>query len=180
MNDRNDDILAFDDTLHRILDTISRVDMRVEFIEVFDWLKKVFLYNVPHGKGNRITAVVDTVRLIAQKENRTPTEQELEEARILGWTCEILHANFIVLDDIMDQSFTRRGQLCWFRKVGIIGRNSQGVRVHIVLLLGKLCSINLIFILMNFNYKEIGKILNLQIFKYYKKEYHIHVIIKCI
>nr|CAD1837181.1 unnamed protein product [Ananas comosus var. bracteatus] len=34
---------------------------------------------------------------------------------LIGWCIEWLQAYFLVLDDIMDNFHTRRGQLCWFR-----------------------------------------------------------------
>ena len=109
--------LAFDATFYKILSAIQSDNP--ELSEVMDWLKKLLLYNVPHGKRNRGLAVVDTVRLIAEQENRTATEEELEAARVLGWSVEFLQAYFLVVDDIMDQSVTRRGQPCWYKKVTI-------------------------------------------------------------
>ena len=45
------------------------------------------------------------------------TSDNLELVRILGWAVEMLQAYFLVVDDLVDQSITRRGQLCWYRQV---------------------------------------------------------------
>ena len=36
-----------------------------------------------------------------------------KEAMICAWCLEILHAAFLVADDMMDRSTTRRGKACW-------------------------------------------------------------------
>jgi farnesyl diphosphate synthase len=41
------------------------------------------------------------------------TEEEAFRANALGWCIELLQAYFLVADDIMDGSITRRGQPCW-------------------------------------------------------------------
>lgn len=43
------------------------------------------------------------------------TSQERCQAAALGWGIEFLQAFFLVADDLMDDSVTRRGQPCWFR-----------------------------------------------------------------
>nr|CAG8434514.1 6216_t:CDS:10 [Entrophospora candida] len=80
------------------------------------WIKDCLNHNVPGGKLNRGLSVVDTFKLL--KDNNV-TEQELFKARVLGWCVEWLQAFFLVADDIMDQSITRRGQPCWYKMEGI-------------------------------------------------------------
>lgn len=48
-----------------------------------------------------------------------PSDEELFKARALGWCVEWLQGYFLVADDIMDHSVTRRGQPCWYKKSGI-------------------------------------------------------------
>ncbi|CAH2327566.1 farnesyl pyrophosphate synthase [Pelobates cultripes] len=43
----------------------------------------------------------------------------LQRALTVGWCVELLQAFFLVADDIMDNSVTRRGQPCWYKKDGI-------------------------------------------------------------
>jgi farnesyl diphosphate synthase len=80
-------------------------------------------YNVPHGKLNRGMAVVDVVR--AMTKSGEASDAQLHEARVLGWCIELLQAYFLVADDIMDKSITRRGQPCWYLvpKVGLVAIN---------------------------------------------------------
>lgn len=73
------------------------------------------MYNVPHGKRNRGLALVSSYRkLIPENELKA---DNLELARVLGWCVEIMQVFFLMSDDIMDSSITRRGQLCWYRQV---------------------------------------------------------------
>ncbi|CAG2117492.1 unnamed protein product [Medioppia subpectinata] len=46
-------------------------------------------------------------------------------ARVLAWTVEFLQAFFLVVDDLIDESITRRGQPCWYKleHVGLISCN---------------------------------------------------------
>ncbi|CAI9088172.1 OLC1v1022425C5 [Oldenlandia corymbosa var. corymbosa] len=87
------------------------------------WLDRMLDYNVPGGKLNRGLSVVDSYQLL--KEGKELTSEEIFLACALGWCIEWLQAYFLVLDDIMDGSHTRRGQPCWFRlpKVGMIAAN---------------------------------------------------------
>jgi farnesyl diphosphate synthase len=73
-------------------------------------------YNVPGGKLNRGLSVVDSVAIL---KGRELTEGEYFKAAVLGWSVEWLQAYFLVSDDIMDNSITRRGQPCWYRVEGV-------------------------------------------------------------
>ncbi|KAL0792918.1 hypothetical protein Bca101_064295 [Brassica carinata] len=87
------------------------------------WVEKMLDYNVPGGKLNRGLSVVDSFKLL--KEGGDLTEEEVFLSCALGWCIEWLQAYFLVLDDIMDNSVTRRGQPCWFRvpQVGMVAIN---------------------------------------------------------
>jgi len=41
------------------------------------------------------------------------------KAQVVGWCIEWLQAAFLVWDDIMDESVTRRGQPCWYKAEGV-------------------------------------------------------------
>lgn len=99
------------------------------------------------GKLNRGISVVDTVEIL----RGTKLEgAEYKKAAILGWAVELvscqvmpiissslisltsngakqLQAYFLVADDMMDASITRRGQPCWYKveKVGNIAINDS-------------------------------------------------------
>ena len=80
-------------------------------------------YNVPHGKKNRGVSVVTSFRCLVSN----PTEDELYKARLLGWCIEWLQGYFLVADDIMDHSLTRRGQPCWYKNdnIGMMAINDS-------------------------------------------------------
>ncbi|KAI0015106.1 terpenoid synthase [Xylariomycetidae sp. FL0641] len=81
-----------------------------------DWFKKSLQYNAKGGKCNRGMSVPDSVSLLQDK---ALSEDEYFQAATLGWMIELLQAFFLVSDDIMDGSITRRGQPCWYRADGV-------------------------------------------------------------
>ncbi|KAH1065898.1 hypothetical protein J1N35_030885 [Gossypium stocksii] len=100
------------------------------------WVEKMLDYNVPGGKLNRGLSVIDSYRLL--KDGKELTQDEIFLTSALGWCIEWLQAYFLVLDDIMDSSHTRRGQPCWFRlpNVGMIAVNDGVIlRNHITRIL---------------------------------------------
>ncbi|XP_065758634.1 farnesyl pyrophosphate synthase isoform X2 [Muntiacus reevesi] len=80
-------------------------------------LKEVLEYNAIGGKYNRGLTVVVTFRELV--EPRKQDADSLQRALTVGWCVELLQAFFLVSDDIMDSSLTRRGQTCWYQKPGI-------------------------------------------------------------
>lgn len=79
-------------------------------------------YNTLGGKCNRGISVLDTASILLS----TPlSPSQFHAAATLGWLTELLQAFFLVSDDIMDSSLTRRSQSCWYRvpEVGTIAIN---------------------------------------------------------
>jgi len=104
-------------------------------VDAQEWYAKNLEYNVPGGKLNRGMSVVDTVEIL---KGRPLTDEEHLQAAVLGWGVELLQAFFLVSDDLMDSSITRRGQPCWYRipKVGSIAVNDafmlEGAIYHLL------------------------------------------------
>ncbi|RYC59476.1 hypothetical protein CHU98_g6723 [Xylaria longipes] len=84
--------------------------------QYLEWYKKSLEENAVGGKCNRGMSVPDSVSLLL---NRALTEEEYFQAAALGWMIELLQAFFLVSDDIMDSSITRRGKPCWYRQEGV-------------------------------------------------------------
>lgn len=59
--------------------------------------------------------VVETYCLVAPKEKQT--KPLMRDVRLLGWLIDMMQAAYLIFDDIADDGETRRGQLCWHRKV---------------------------------------------------------------
>ncbi|CAG6015368.1 unnamed protein product [Menidia menidia] len=89
----------------------------------FDWLlhdciidrsSRIMVYNVPGGKRNRGLSVIGTLRELLPPAE--VTQDAVQRALLVGWCIEMLQAFFLMADDIMDGSQTRRGQPCWYKK----------------------------------------------------------------
>ncbi|XP_017106136.2 farnesyl pyrophosphate synthase [Drosophila bipectinata] len=81
------------------------------------WFAQVLQYNVPRGKKNRGILTVLTYKNLVPAQDLTP--ENIKLAQYLGWCVEMLQSFFIISDDVMDNSTTRRGQLCWHKVEGV-------------------------------------------------------------
>ncbi|PGH07055.1 hypothetical protein AJ80_08068 [Polytolypa hystricis UAMH7299] len=80
------------------------------------WFQDGLNANTPGGKLNRGLSVPDTARELLS----TPlTDEQFKHLCTLGWMTELLQAFFLVADDMMDSSITRRGEPCWYRRPGV-------------------------------------------------------------
>jgi len=78
------------------------------------YLRKVMDYTIPGGKVNRGLTVVQTAQAM-----RAVAAKDMRALAALGWVVEWLQASFLVADDMMDSSVTRRGQPCWYLVPGV-------------------------------------------------------------
>ena len=104
----------FESAYQQILSDISTNQSNMKQLnEVNAWLRKVIEYNLKKGKRNR----AKSLSLAFDQFAPNSSNESMRSACMLGWCVELLQAYFLVVDDIMDNSITRRGQLCWYRKV---------------------------------------------------------------
>ncbi|XP_055677521.1 farnesyl pyrophosphate synthase [Lutzomyia longipalpis] len=100
----------FPDIVRELKDKAKQFDYR----EDGKHFARVLQYNAQGGKKNRGVTTAQTFELIAAKSDLTEENRRL--AIYLGWCVELLQALFLLMDDIMDGSTTRRGQLCWYKQ----------------------------------------------------------------
>ena len=83
---------------------------------VQEWVRRLMYYTVPGGKMNRGLTVLHSLEALKKTEsNRSLSEEEVFQAHVLGWCVEWLQAFFLISDDIMDVSITRRDMPCYYR-----------------------------------------------------------------
>lgn len=109
-------IKEFDGLVEELRDILKSYNMPAEAIE---WFEKNLYYNTPGGKLNRGLSVIDTYLILKNKKLEDLSVGEYKKVAILGWAIELLQAYFLVADDMMDQSKTRRGQPCWYLNEGV-------------------------------------------------------------
>ncbi|KAM3426293.1 hypothetical protein NHJ13734_009535 [Beauveria thailandica] len=66
-------------------------------------------------------------------------EEQKKETLLLGWMVELFQNAVLIWDDIMDNSHTRRGQPCWFRRpeVGMMAVNDAALQNSFISLILK-------------------------------------------
>lgn len=110
-------LLEFPNLVEELVKVTKQYGMPEDAIE---WFTKNLEYNTPGGKLNRGISVVDTYALLKNYKSLDDfTSEEYSKVALLGWCIELLQAYFLVADDMMDQSITRRGQPCWYKVEGV-------------------------------------------------------------
>ncbi|EUB59369.1 Farnesyl pyrophosphate synthase [Echinococcus granulosus] len=71
---------------------------------------RVSKYNVPNGKKVRGRICVAAFKCFAKGE---ASDDLLRLVNLVGWAIELVESAFLVLDDLIDGSFMRRGQISW-------------------------------------------------------------------
>lgn len=113
MRENEDDKTTFLKCFERLKEELVRDEIEDNQVQIaVDWIREMISYNVPHGKLNRGIAVMDGMRALRKE----VSEKDMWKAMVVGWGIEWLQAYFLVADDIMDESITRRGQPCWYRQ----------------------------------------------------------------
>jgi len=117
--DKENFMVVFDIIVKEMSD-VDRLSLEPNMVE---WVEQMFRYNVPHGKLNRGLAVVAACKIMNPQMMKN--KRSYFAACVVGWCIEWLQAFFLVADDIMDHSITRRGQPCWYKvpKVGLMAVN---------------------------------------------------------
>lgn len=112
-----DERIKFESVFPALVDEFAEVISRTNLpVNAVEWIKNALTHNTVGGKLNRGLSVISTYEILTGKKL---SAEEYKKAAVLGWTVELLQAFFLVADDIMDDSHTRRGQPCWFRNEGV-------------------------------------------------------------
>ncbi|XP_047217166.1 farnesyl pyrophosphate synthase-like isoform X2 [Girardinichthys multiradiatus] len=88
-----------------------------DLVDAYKRLREILVYNVTGGKKNRGLSVIGSLRELLPPSQLT--QDTVQRALMVGWSIEMVQGFFLMGDDIMDGSVTRRGQLCWYKKDGI-------------------------------------------------------------
>ncbi|KAF8318462.1 farnesyl pyrophosphate synthase [Clavulina sp. PMI_390] len=157
-------LAVFPELVEELLDTLRAENIPDEMVQ---WYKRNLEYNTPGGKLNRGISVVDTIEILRGEKLQGA---EYKKAAILGWGLELLQAYFLVADDMMDASITRRGQPCWYKveAVGNIAINDAFMLEAAIYQLIKnyyrkdACYVDLLELFLDCTYKtEMGQLIDL-------------------
>uniref|UniRef100_A0A3Q2DIQ9 Farnesyl pyrophosphate synthase n=1 Tax=Cyprinodon variegatus TaxID=28743 RepID=A0A3Q2DIQ9_CYPVA len=112
------DSQLFDAKFEELVTELTEGDLQdLGVADALSRLKEILRYNVPGGKKNRGLSVIASLRELLPASQLT--QDAVQKALLVGWCIEMLQAFFLMADDIMDASVTRRGQPCWYKRDGI-------------------------------------------------------------
>ncbi|XP_013105094.2 farnesyl pyrophosphate synthase-like [Stomoxys calcitrans] len=117
-------------TVPEILHDIRQLSEKYSTKDTSQWLTKCLEFNLTKGKKNRGFLVVQTFKELGRT-NTNVSAENIRLSYILGWITEIMQYSILMADDIIDNSSTRRGQICWhnLNEVGLMAINDF-VMVH--------------------------------------------------
>ncbi|XP_029307920.1 farnesyl pyrophosphate synthase isoform X2 [Cottoperca gobio] len=108
----------FEDQFDKLVTDLSERDIvDPSLADALTRLREVLVYNSPLGKRNRGLSVIGSLRDLLPPTQLT--QDTVQQSLVVGWCIEMLQGCFLVADDIMDGSVTRRGQPCWYKRDGI-------------------------------------------------------------
>lgn len=113
---KGEEIEAFKSMLPTLINELTFEGRYKDMPNVNEHLSKCIDYNLTNGKLTRGTTVALTLKLLSDDNS---SKEMLNKSFILGWCVEFMQAFFLVADDIMDGSETRRGKVCWYKKENI-------------------------------------------------------------
>lgn len=112
MNPQTEFVAAFESKIYTdLVEELKTFKLPQDGIE---YCQKMLMETIPGGKMNRGLTVASALSSVLGKE--LDASQKFD-AHCLGWCIEMLQAFFLIQDDIMDSSITRRGSPCWYRRV---------------------------------------------------------------
>ena len=109
------------DSLDPMMTALTDPVLGLEVPDQVTYFKEMLRVNVTTGKMLRGNAVLQSLLCI----RREPEAQLLLTAHAVGWAFEVMQAAFLIADDIMDGSVTRRGKPCWYKmpEIGMMAVN---------------------------------------------------------
>lgn len=113
MNERAEFLQSYAKIEQELIDDLQNYKLPKNGIQ---WCKLMFEKTIPGGKMNRGLTVASSLQSILK---RKLTDDEKFDAHVLGWCIEMLQAFFLIQDDIMDGSLTRRGDPCWYKRENV-------------------------------------------------------------
>ncbi len=110
-----------------------------------DRVRRMLEYTCIGGKYNRGLLIVAGIVDLHDLKGTTVPDTQIESAVVLAWSVEILQSFFLVADDVMDHSLTRRGKPCWYKleEVGLDAVNDSLIlEAFMFFIIKKFCSKN--------------------------------------
>lgn len=80
------------------------------------YFERMLISNLNGGKQFRGNLVLQTFMEMTEKTGKEAKKRFLPAAHAVAWSMELMQAQALIADDIMDGSLTRRGQAAWYTK----------------------------------------------------------------